>query len=178
LFFALGNKEIAITETPLSKKERVEIKADIEKELKERPEDSSLIFQLAVLEDETKPAYLSKLDTSQKMKFTLGKSDFYKSTREYDSVQRTRPEEKRDNWLERIITRKGIEINQKYKSNIRAGANILLNDFLHKLPYMLFISLPLFALILKLLYIRHKNFYYSDHTIFTLFHYILSFMLL
>ena len=31
---------------------------------------------------------------------------------------------------------------------------------------------------LKLLYIRRKNFYYSDHAVFTLYHYIFSFLLL
>ncbi|MBO9684943.1 MAG: hypothetical protein J7502_20095 [Flavisolibacter sp.] len=39
-------------------------------------------------------------------------------------------------------------------------------------------SLPFFALILKLLYVRRKNFYYSDHAVFTLYHYIFSFILL
>ena len=49
---------------------------------------------------------------------------------------------------------------------------------MHKMPYMLFLSLPFFALILKSLYARRKNFYYSDHAIFTIYHYILSFILL
>ena len=38
--------------------------------------------------------------------------------------------------------------------------------------------MPFFALLLKLLYIRRKNFYYSDHAVFTFYHYILSFILL
>ena len=52
------------------------------------------------------------------------------------------------------------------------------DDFTHKLPYLLFVSLPIFALLLKLLYRRHKNYYYSDHAIFTLYHYIFSFIVL
>jgi hypothetical protein len=43
---------------------------------------------------------------------------------------------------------------------------------------MLFISLPFFALILKLLYWGKKRFYYSDHLVFTLYHYIFTFILL
>lgn len=57
------------------------------------------------------------------------------------------------------------------------GQNFV-EGFLQRLPYFLFISLPFFALILKLLYLRRKNFFYSDHAIFTLDHYIFSFLLL
>jgi hypothetical protein len=53
----------------------------------------------------------------------------------------------------------------------------LINNFFHRFPYLLFISLPFFAAILKLLYIRRKNFYYSDHAVFTINHYIFSFIL-
>ena len=51
------------------------------------------------------------------------------------------------------------------------------NAFMHLMPYMLFVSLPFFALILKLVYVRRKI-YYSDHAVFTLYHYIFSFILL
>jgi hypothetical protein len=61
-------------------------------------------------------------------------------------------------------------------SNSQVGEFMV--GFLHKVPYLLFISLPFFAGILKLLYRRRKNFFYSDHAVFTLHHYILSFMLL
>ena len=53
-----------------------------------------------------------------------------------------------------------------------------LESFVHKLPYLLFVSLPFFAMILKLLYIRREDFYYSDHAVFTLYQYIFSFILL
>jgi len=49
---------------------------------------------------------------------------------------------------------------------------------LHRLPYLLFVSLPFFAFILQLLYSRRKRFFYSDHAVFTLYHYIFSFILL
>ena len=47
---------------------------------------------------------------------------------------------------------------------------------LHSLPQMLFILLPLVALILKLLYIRSKNYYYVNHGIFSIHFYIFSFI--
>ncbi len=49
---------------------------------------------------------------------------------------------------------------------------------MHNSPKLLFISLPLFALILKLLYIRRKQFYYVDHGIFSVHLYIFSFLIL
>ena len=53
-----------------------------------------------------------------------------------------------------------------------------LDEFLHRLPYMLFVSLPIFAWLLKLLYRRRKEFVYSDHAVYTLYHYIFSFILM
>jgi len=55
---------------------------------------------------------------------------------------------------------------------------VFFESFLHRMPYLMFLSLPFFALILKLLYIRRKSFFYSDHAIFTLYHYIFSFFIL
>src|SRR4030095_9991151 len=43
---------------------------------------------------------------------------------------------------------------------------------------LFFISLPIFAFILKLLYIRRRSFYYTDHAIFSIHLYIFSFILL
>jgi hypothetical protein len=108
----------------------------------------------------------------------MANSGKYTSVEQYDSVQKSLPKGKRDNWFTRKLTKRGLEINEKYKNDMRRGVNLLWSDFLHKLPYLLFLSLPFFALLLKLLYIRRKNFFYSDHAVFTLYHYIFSFILL
>lgn len=71
-----------------------------------------------------------------------------------------------------------MTINEKYSDDPNEGLKKVVDSFAHRLPYILFVSLPFFALILKLLYVRKKNFYYSDHVIFTLYHYIFSFILL
>jgi len=47
---------------------------------------------------------------------------------------------------------------------------------MHSVPQMLFISLPILALILKLLYIRRKQFYYVSHGIFAIHLYIFIFI--
>src|SRR5690606_24636038 len=62
------------------------------------------------------------------------------------------------------------------------GGNAMWRDFLdkfmHSFPQLLFLSLPLFALVLKLLYIRHKQWYYGNHAIFTVHLYIMAFIFL
>jgi hypothetical protein len=98
----------------------------------------------------------------------------YKSMAEYDSVLKTGTV--KDGWLRRKLIYKQIELNEKYNNEggtiVKEYANILL----HSLPQMLFILLPLFALILKLLYIRRKDYYYVNHSIFSIHFYIFSFI--
>ena len=50
---------------------------------------------------------------------------------------------------------------------------------MHSFPKILFVTLPLFALILNILYFRHKKqYYYVDHGIFTIHVYCATFILL
>lgn len=102
----------------------------------------------------------------------------YKSPEEYDSLQKTLPASERDGWFLKRLIKKGIDINERYRENPGEAFNKLGESVLHRLPYMLLVSLPFFALILKLVYIRRKQFYYADHGIFTIHFYIFSFLLL
>lgn len=103
----------------------------------------------------------------------------YSSIHEYDSVQSTLPKEDRDGWLGRRFNRKVIAINIKYRDNPEDGFRKMGDSVLHKLPYMLFVSLPLFALILRLVYIRRrKTFYFADHGVFTIHLYVFTFIIL
>jgi len=81
-------------------------------------------------------------------------------------------------WLERSVNDKWRRSKQNHGDDMKAVVTEFAESFLHRIPYLLFISLPFFALILKLLYSRKKNFYYSDHAVFTLYHYIFTFILL
>lgn len=101
----------------------------------------------------------------------------YKSVEEYDSIQRNLPADKRDGWLKKRFNKKLIALNKRFKENPDAAAKELGKIVLHRLPYLLFISLPLFALLLKLVYIRRKEFYFIDHGIFTIHVYIFTFLL-
>ncbi|MEP7237777.1 MAG: DUF3667 domain-containing protein [Ferruginibacter sp.] len=98
----------------------------------------------------------------------------YKSKAAYDSVLRSG--KKDHNWLQRQLIYKNIEINEKFKNSKQDILNAFLGILLHSVPQMLFILLPLFAGILKLLYIRRKNYYYVNHSIFSIHFYIFSFI--
>ncbi len=97
----------------------------------------------------------------------------YRSMAEYDSSVKAG---EKYNWFEKQLVYKNIELNKKYKNNPQSLISNLFNKFQHSIPQMLFVLLPLFALFLKLLYIRRKNFYYTDHAIFTIYFYIFVFI--
>ena len=101
----------------------------------------------------------------------------YKTLKEYDSVQNSLPKEKRDVGITKLVTRKSVQLNEKYKGDQTKIATELINKFLHSFPYMLFVSLPLYALFLKLLYIRRrKQYFFADHGVFLIHLYIFTFL--
>lgn len=102
----------------------------------------------------------------------------YHSAAAYDSAQKALAPEKRDGWLKRRINIKKIELSLRYEKEHGELFRELAANFMHNSPKLLFVSLPLFALILKLLYIRRKQFYYVDHGIFAVHLYIFSFLIL
>ena len=100
----------------------------------------------------------------------------YNTIAEYDSAQRALPEDQRDNWLKRKIEIRRIGLNNRYKEDRQQFWKDILTKFVHTFPYLLFVSLPLYALFLKLLYIRRKKYYYVDHGMFLVYLYIFTFI--
>lgn len=100
----------------------------------------------------------------------------YRSRGEYDSLLKAGV--KKHNWIERQLVYKNIDLQEKYGSKPKLILVALLDRFMHSLPQMLFVLLPLLALILKLVYIRQKQFYYVDHVIFTIHFYIFTFLVM
>ncbi len=98
----------------------------------------------------------------------------YRSKGEYDSVLASG--KKKHNWFERQLIYRQIRINEKYHNNVGMVLQSFREKLLHSLPQMIFISLPLFALLLKLYYIRHKKIYYVNHAIFTVHFFIFLFI--
>jgi hypothetical protein len=182
VFFSLSgvNSTIKFTgEGLISQPARDSLAAEFAEELAEDPSDKELAILIRDLKDTSRVmgwADIVKTGKGFNMMSTIGGK--YKTLREYDSIQRTKPPEKRDGLLKRLWNKKAIQLNEKYNRDPQNAAKTFVNALLHTLPYLLFVSLPFFALILKLLYIRRKKFYYADHGIFSVHHYILSFILL
>ncbi len=82
------------------------------------------------------------------------------------------------NWIERKLVYKQIELNEKYKGDGKMILAALINSLLHSIPQILFITLPLFAFLLKLLYARRGQYYYVNHAIFTIHLFVFIFILL
>jgi len=80
---------------------------------------------------------------------------------EYEKKQRALPKDQRDNFIENYFTKKSIQFN-KYPD----PSQKIKEDMIKLVPKMMFVLLPLFALILKLVYIRKRRFYY-EHLIYS-----------
>lgn len=111
--------------------------------------------------------------------FNLGTDSVqYYSIADYDSAQVKLAAAKKDNWIESTLIKKSIEINSKYKENNAKIGEALLEQFQHYFSRILYISLPLFALFLWVLYRRNKNHYFVDHLIFSIHIYCTFFIIL
>ncbi|HEY6505075.1 MAG TPA: DUF3667 domain-containing protein [Chitinophagaceae bacterium] len=155
-----------------------EFSAEAYKNAKTKEDSLNITQALALI----KPVTAAENDTTgsrPRMGVTFGDAaDIYKTVAAYDSAQALLPSSERDNWLERILNRRSISLKQRYGHNRQQLWKDLTDKFIHSFPYMLFLSLPLYAFLLKLLYIRRKKFYYADHGIFLVHLYIFTFLLL
>jgi hypothetical protein len=100
----------------------------------------------------------------------------YTSIGVFDSTQKKLPPEKRLSGVKRFIIRKAIYLKTEKGISDKALLYAFLSDFLHRLPQAMFVTLPLFALLLKLLYIRHKRWYYFEYGIFSIHFFIVGFI--
>ena len=182
-FFTFQKREPVVlsNKMPLTKAERLREIKDLQKDLAGNTSDSADLRKIALLADTAghpvvTTSDLFALDSSTFTVIGIGKE--YKTVERYDSVQKSLPPKRRDGWIKRKFVRRGLEVNTKYRGDENGAMKAFSEGFLHRLPYLLFFSLPFFALFLKLLYVRRKQFFYSDHAVFTLYHYILSFIVL
>ena len=182
LFFSVFNvnKSISNLNTNLSPTQRKAMANELKESYGKDSANPLLIDGLAKLRDTG-----NIISNKDALTYFINKPNFikysgrnYSSIYEYDSVERSLPAAKRDGWFMRRLMKKVIIINEKYSEDPEEAFNKFGESLLHRIPYMLFVSLPLFALILKLLYVRRKQFYYADHGIFTIHLYIFSFLLL
>ncbi len=183
LFFSLFNPGDVVESVPdkqFNVKERADYYVTLQDQLKKDTGNKELLEAIALVKETTRPftakdVVKTELKKGVTVKFT---DKGYKSFEEYDSTEKTLPPSKRDGWLLRRFVKLDISISNKYRENPEETGAKLLEGFFHRLPYMLFVSLPLFALILNLVYIRRKKFYFADHGVFTIHLYVFSFIVL
>ena len=160
--------------------ERIELLHDLNEQYKEHPNDTTLPKLIALVRD---TSFQIHLDTGRNQMVDSNKVHFKGRDYviSYDSVTRLKEMIRihpGDGWIKRQFKKKTAVFIEKYGNDPGEGIARFSEIFLHNLPYLLFISLPFFAGILNLLYIRRKNYYFSDHAVFTLHHYILSFIIM
>jgi hypothetical protein len=176
IFFSLIN----LNKIPVGNEAKTEIQKDPDlKELISRAKTAR--DSLEILKDynsEANPFLKINVDSSHKTKGSTKLIKDYRTLESYDSSQKVLPPIERDGWLMRRISIRIITIEQRLEKDQGMFIRELISNFIHNFPKMLFISLPIFALLLKLLYVRRKQFYYVDHGIFAVHLYIFSFLLL
>lgn len=90
----------------------------------------------------------------------------YPSVKSFDSAQAALPESERLHGSSRLFFRRIAEIRHKYKhaDNVQ---EVIVEMFKHNLPKLMFLLLPLFALLMRWMYDR-KRWLYADHGIFAI----------
>jgi Protein of unknown function (DUF3667) len=167
---------------PMTTEEKVELDNSLEK-MKNRLGkvglDSVLMDSVITkIEQSADTTNALTVDKGKKFKTKNGGINFslddsqYETIEQYDSTQKLLSEAERDNWFKRKLSIRWIEVNNKYKDD--DGGKRFGEDFgkafLENFSKVLFYLLPIFALLLKLLYVR-KDFYYSEHLVFSIYYY-------
>ena len=124
-----------------------------------------------------------KLDSALKeadaFKLQIGKDTLnYTSIEAYNAAQKSKPISKRDNWFVSLIAKQAIHLNQKYKGDKFEVGKALIEQFQHYFSRILYISLPIFAFFVWVLYRRNKAHFFVDHLIFSIHIYCAFFIIL
>lgn len=104
--------------------------------------------------------------------------DFYRKKSIYEAIQHELPDNRKDGLVSGAVKAKLLNWYDQQKARGTIEMRAVMDRLMHYFPSMLFISLPIFAFFLKLLYLRRKQFYYADHGIFAIHTYCALFILL
>ncbi len=90
----------------------------------------------------------------------------------YDSTQKAMKPSLRDGWFEKYIMTRTIKATHAYERNPYFAEHRMLTNFYHSFSKLFFVSLPIFATVLFLIYIRkRKQYYFVSHAIFSIHYY-------
>lgn len=85
-------------------------------------------------------------------------------------------------WLGKLILKRAEsrtkEMEKEYEGDEVSATTAFINEVIHALPQLFFLSLPFFALFLKLLYWRRPGNTYVEHFIFSIYHYAYMFVIM
>ena len=113
------------------------------------------------------------------LNFQIGNDTIaYKTVAAYDSAQLKLPDAKKDSRFKSFLVKKSKQLNDKFKGDKIKSGEAFKEQLQHYFPRMLYISLPMFALFLWVLYRRNKNHYFVDHLIFSIHIYCAFFIIL
>lgn len=135
--------------------------------------DSAFIASLSGLDAKTKQTMLDGFqqnDTGNSLPSTVAT---------YDSIQSTLPKTERDSWMMSNLKRTSFKINQQAIEQGDGFWTAAAAKFFKSFPYLLFVSLPIYAFYLYLLYWRRRTeYFYADHGLFLIHLYIFTFICL
>ena len=101
----------------------------------------------------------------------------YRTKAEYLASQQKLSKAKQDGYILKKIKLQQIHLNNDFETSRDAWEEVIKN-FFHQFPKMLFISLPIFAFVLYLIYIRRKKYFFSDHLVYALHLYCAFFIII
>jgi hypothetical protein len=114
-------------------------------------------------EDSTKPKFKFEKQKPQ-ISFTNSNSKDDNTYAQYQVTQAKLPADERDGFFERFTAKSTFAYKEKYGDK---ALDMFKEDLKHNIPKMMFVLLPLFALILKVTFWRNKK-YYVEHMIYAI----------
>jgi hypothetical protein len=136
----------------------------------------SAVFFLFIFSGEQKIVDVNTNQT-ESSRIVFGDST-YNTVAQYDSAQKKLPINKRDKWLTAKLTKQQIVINNKYGNDQNKILAAIIDNFKHNFSKILYLSLPIFAFFLWVLYKRNKSYYFADHMIFSIHLYCAYFLII
>lgn len=98
------------------------------------------------------------------------------SLEDYYQVQATLPKDQKDSFIKKYFTELQLKLNEKFRKDPKGSLFELLDHFIHSFSSLFFVSLPLIALWLNLLFFRQKQHNIVTHFIFLIHNYVFDYV--
>lgn len=96
----------------------------------------------------------------------------------YLSWQKSLPREQQHGFWKKHTYANFLKLNPANSENLQDTYKKIGSAILHNIPRMMFFLLPLFALLMKMLYFKHRKFYYADFAVIALHYFSFVFVIL